>query len=237
MGPVLAPAAEQARGLAGREIRRPLLEGALYIIIGEPAALDERSSFGDDGTIVLVVPRSVFGDLDVGRVLAGFDVRIRAGSGTATSRDTIGPADYQFRGTNICLPNVAPIASLLSDRDSAKAGDTVSFTIGGSDADVGDTITKFSLSFGDGEVITDREVTSLPVTVTHKYASNGNYMARLTVTDSRGLVSSNTASKTINIGNATNASDGVIRGRFGGGAMGLALLPLLLVGLRRRRRA
>lgn len=201
------------------------------------AALDPRSSFGADGTIVLVVPRSVFGDLDVGRVLAGFDVRVRAGSETATSRDTIGPADYQFRGTGICLPNVAPIASLVSDKDSAQAGDTVTFTIGGSDADAGDTIAKFSLNFGDGEVITDREITSQPVTVTHKYASNGNYMARLTVTDSRGLVSSNIASKLINIGSAGAGGTPNIAG-IGpvGGAFGLALLPLALLALRRRRR-
>ncbi len=219
------------------------------------AALDPRSSFGADGTIVLVVPRSVFGDLDVGRVLAGFDVRIRAGSETATSRDTIGPADYQFRGTAICLPNVAPIASLLTDRDSAKPGDTVTFTIGGSDADMGDTIAKFSLSFGDDSpAITDRDVTTLPVTVTHQYAAVGNYMARLTVTDSRGLVSSNVASKFLNIsstpgtgspgsgnpgtiGGAPAAGAGSLSsGRFGGGAFGLALLPLALMALRRRRR-
>ncbi len=205
-------------------------------------SLDERSTFGADGTIVMVVPRSVFGDLAPGRVLAGFDVRIRAGSATATSRDTIGPADYQFRGTGICLPNVAPIASLLSDKDAARPGDTVTFTIGGSDGDSSDTIASFSLNFGDGQAISDREVSSVPVTVTHTYATAGNYMARLTVTDSRGLVSSNTASKFINIA-STNAggpavpgvTGSVEQGRFGGGAFGLALLLPLLLAARRRR--
>ncbi len=200
--------------------------------------LDERSAFGEDGTIVMVVPKTIFGDLKVGDVIAGFDVRIRAGSSTATSRDTIGPADYIVRGTGICLPNIAPIASLLSDKDSAKPGDTVTFTIGGSDGDAGDRIAKFSLSFGDGQTITDRDITSLPVTITHQYASKGNYMARLTVTDSRGLMSSNVASKFLNISsNATGgggSSAAVATGRFGG-AFGLALLPLVFL-MRRRRR-
>lgn len=197
--------------------------------------LPDTSAFDGEGNIVMVVPKSFFGDLKPGDVLAGFDVRIRAGSATATSRDTIGPADYIVRGTAICLDNIAPIASLLSNISSAKPGQDISFTINGSDGDVGDTISKFSLSFGDGETITDREITSLPLTITHRYASNGNYLARLTVTDSRGKVSSNTAQQFINISGTPLAGGGASQGRFGGGVWGLALLPLLLVALRRRR--
>lgn len=211
--------------------------GPQGVLVFAPAGdLDAASGFESDGTVVFVVDKTFFGELNPGDVLSGFDVRIRAGASAATSRDTIGPADYVVRGTGICLSNIAPIASLAADKVKAAAGDTVTFTISGSDADAGDTLSKFTLSFGDGEVITDREITSQPVTITHRYASNGNYMARLTVTDSRGLVSSNTASQIINIGAGSGVdSDGVLRGRFGGGALGLALLPLLLVALRRRR--
>jgi hypothetical protein len=201
--------------------------------------LDERSSFGDDGTIVMVVPKSFFGDLKPGDVLAGFDVRIRVGSSTATSRDTIGPADYIIRGTDICLPNIAPIATLISDKDKVAPNDTVTFTIGGTDADAGDRIASFSLSFGDNSpAITDRAVTSLPVTLTHQYSSAGNYAVRLTVKDSRGLVSSNIAAKTINVsdGASGGAGSGPQVGRFGG-TMGLSLLlPMIWLGRRRLRR-
>lgn len=204
------------------------------LVFAPEGDLDAASGFESDGTVIFVVDKALFGGLEPGEVLSGFDVRIRAGASAATSRDTIGPADYVVRGTGICLGNVAPLASLAVDKVKANAGDTVTFTIGGSDADAEDSISKFTLSFGDGETITDREVTSLPVTITHRYTSNGNYMARLTVTDSRGLVSSNTASQFINIGTVTGVAEEA-RGRFGGGALGLALLPLLLVALCRRR--
>lgn len=201
--------------------------------------LDAASGTESDGTVVFVVDKALFGDLKAGDVLSGFDVRIRAGSSTATSRDTIGPADYVVRGAASCLGNIAPIANLASDVDSARKGDTVTFTIGGSDADAGDTISKFSLNFGDDtEAIVDREVTSLPVTITHQYAANGNYMARLTVTDSRGLVSSNTATKLISVSDTAAPAGSPNIAGFGsfGGAFSLALLPLALLARRRRNR-
>ena len=187
--------------------------------------------------MVLVVPKTIFGGLNAGDVLAGFDVRVRLGASTATSRDTIGPADYVVRGTDICLANVAPIAILSANVDSAKAGELVTFSLSGSDADVSDTVAKFNLSFGDGETM-EGDFTALPMSITHKYASKGNYMARLTVTDSRGLVSSNTATKQLNIVDVTtviNGDGGTATGRFGGGALGLGLLPLLIFAARRRR--
>lgn len=220
--------------------------GPQGVLVFAPAGdLDAASAFEPDGTVIFVVDKALFGGLAPGAVLSGFDVRIRAGSSAATSRDTIGPADYVVRGTGICLPNIAPIASLASSVDAARPGDTVTFTINGSDADVGDTIAQFSLSFGDNSAaITDRDITSLPVTITHTYAANGNYLARLTVKDSRGLVSSNIASKFINISSTGTGSGGppviapaASEGRFGGGAVGLALLPLALFALRRRQRA
>ncbi len=217
------------------------------LVFTRAGALDAASGFEANGTVVFVIDKQLLGGLKPGDVLSGFDVRIRAGTSSATSRDTIGPADYVVRGTGVCLSNTAPIASLLADKDNAKPNDTVTFTIGGSDADAGDTIAKFSLSFGDNSApITDRDITSLPVTITHQYANSGNYLARLTVKDSRGLVSSNIASKTLSIsGTAAGVppiaqpggggdTDGA--GRFGGGAWGLALLPLALLALRRRRR-
>ncbi len=217
----------------------------------EEGNIDPRSGFTNDGTITLVASKELFGGLNPGDVLAGFDARARVGAQSASSRDTAGPADYTVRGTAICQLNTAPLASLTSNVDRGKPGDTVTFTINGSDADAGDTIAKFSLNFGDSSAeIADRAITTLPVTVTHAYTSNGNYAARLTVTDSRGLVSSNVARQFINISSTAAppggpAAPGTIGGnappsteagggRFGG-AWGLALLPLALLALRRRR--
>ncbi|MES2884168.1 MAG: PKD domain-containing protein [Pseudomonadota bacterium] len=206
--------------------------------------LPDTSGFEPDGTIRLVVPKEVFGGLAPGAVLSGFDVRIRAGSATATSRDTIGPADYIVRGNANC-GNTPPIATLAVSTNSAAPNDVVTFTIGGSDADTNDTIASYSLDFGDGQSLMNQAASSLPTTVTHRYTSAGNYAARLTVQDSRGLVSSNVAAQTINIAQAPGGGGGGggsgggvpnVGGSSGGGSFGLALLPLALLALRRKRR-
>lgn len=211
--------------------------------------LDERSSFGADGTIVMVVPKTLFGDLQPGSVLAGFDVRVRVGTSAATSRDTVGPGDYIVRGTAICLGNIAPLATLGADRESGPAPLAVRFSISGSDADAGDSIASYSLDFGDGQSVQNQPVTRLPIDLSHTYQQAGNYAARLTVTDSRGLVSSNIAARTITVGTPGSGSGsgsssggsgssgaGASEGRFGGSLGGLLLLPLVLAGLGRRRR-
>ena len=215
--------------------------------------LDERSSFGADGSIVMVVPKSVFGDIGTGSVIAGFDVRVRVGTSAATSRDTVGPGDYIVRGTAICLANIAPLAVLGATPESGAAPLAVGFSINGSDADAGDRIASYSLDFGDGQSLENQPVSSLPISLSHTYQQAGNYAARLTVTDSRGLVSSNIAARTITVnapgsgsgsggsgsgsgsGGSGSSGGGSSDGRFGGALGGLLLLPLVLAGLRRRR--
>jgi uncharacterized repeat protein (TIGR01451 family) len=68
---------------------------------------------------------------------------------------------------------------------------TVNFSGSGStDPDPGDTIASYTFRFGDGST----PVTQSSSMVSHTYAAVGTYHATLTVTDSRGLQSSNAAS-------------------------------------------
>ena len=76
-------------------------------------------------------------------------------------------------------------------------------------------------------------------TRSHTFTQQGVYGAKLTVKDARGLVSSNTDMKMIEVtaaggGGTSNPPAAAPSGRFGG-AFGLALLPLAVLALRRRR--
>jgi hypothetical protein len=91
----------------------------------------------------------------------------------------------------VCLPpNAAPTAILTATPDHGPAPLTV--TLDGShstDPDAGDTIASYTFDFGDGL----SPVTQSSPTVSHTYSAPGEYPARLKVTDSRGLISTNTA--------------------------------------------
>ncbi|MEY2565372.1 MAG: hypothetical protein QOH88_3565 [Verrucomicrobiota bacterium] len=90
----------------------------------------------------------------------------------------------------VCLPpNAAPTAALLANPDHGPAPLTVTFTGSGTDPDAGDTIASYTFDFGDGS----NPVTQSSPTITHTYTAPGEYRARLDVTDSRGLISTNTA--------------------------------------------
>jgi PKD domain len=91
----------------------------------------------------------------------------------------------------VCLPaNAAPTAILTATPDHGGAPLTV--TLDGSlstDPDAGDTIASYTFDFGDSSA----PVTQASPTISHTYSSPGQYPARLRVTDSRGLLSTNTA--------------------------------------------
>jgi PKD repeat protein len=90
----------------------------------------------------------------------------------------------------VCLPaNAAPTAFLTASPDHGPAPLTVMFTGSGTDPDAGDTIASYTFDFGDGT----NPVTQSSPMVSHTYNAPGEYRARLDVTDSRGLISTNTA--------------------------------------------
>jgi hypothetical protein len=69
---------------------------------------------------------------------------------------------------------------------------------GSADAD-GDTIASYTFNFGDGSA----PVTQSTPTIQHTYNAAGDYPARLTVTDSRGHSSTNTAQVVISVASAS----------------------------------
>jgi hypothetical protein len=91
----------------------------------------------------------------------------------------------------VCLPpNAAPTAILNVTPDHGPAPLTVTLDASGStDPDPGDPVVSYTFDFGDGSGI----VTQSSPTISHTYQFAGEYPARLSVNDSRGLASTNIA--------------------------------------------
>ncbi|MEP6820737.1 MAG: PKD domain-containing protein [Chthoniobacterales bacterium] len=165
---------------------------------GPFVAADPASKFTPDGTITIVVPRSAIGNPAVGATLMNFISRITAGATLTPDNmpDGLTPTgSYTVVGNSFCAPNTAPLAAFTAyahGTTNPPMGDppfTVDFDASASsDADPGDTIASYTFTFGDGSA----PVTQSTPTIQHTYTTNGDFTATLKVTDSRGLVSSNT---------------------------------------------
>jgi hypothetical protein len=110
--------------------------------------------------------------------------------------DSTGSSGYTLAGNRSCEPNNPPVAQLAASPQSGPAPLMVSFDgSGSSDPDLCDTIASYTFDFGDG---TPPETQATP-TVFHDYKLLGEFSARLTVTDSRGKASANTAQTVITV--------------------------------------
>ena len=170
---------------------------------GPFVAADPASQFTPDGTITIVVPRSAIGNPALGSSLTGFLTRITAG-GTITPDNmpnSLTPSgSYTVVGNAFCAPNTAPLASLVAHvqgTNNPPMGDpplAIAFDgSASSDADPGDTVASYTFDFGDGSA----PVTQASPLISHTYTTNGDFNATLKVTDSRGLISSNTGLVTV----------------------------------------
>ena len=216
----------------------------------ETGLLDARSAYAANGTITMVVPRSLFGNPAVGAVLSGFDARTRVGSQSATSRDTAGPADYTVRGTEICADPGTVLANLSASTTTGNAPLDVTFTISGTQSK-GKSVDSYSILFGDepsGAAPTTGSFGGQgSVQVPYTYQSQGTYRANATVTDAAAQTSSNLAEQTITVlpptsgggsGGGTDTSSATALGNntVGGGLSPLGVLILGLLGALSRRR-
>ena len=196
---------------------------AVYTVLGD---IDAASTYDPKtGFIYLHAKKSLFGNLKTGdnviaivgtsRPYTSLSAKIGAGA-----QDTTGTGSYTLNGTAICVANVAPIASLLADVQSGTRPLTVKFDgSGSSDSDAGDSVASYTFDFGDGTA----PVTQPTPTATHVYNSSGNFNATLSVNDSHGLASSNTASKFIEVkdaGTTTGTTTGGSTGTTTGGTTG-----------------
>ena len=167
--------------------------------------LDGASSANPDGTITLVLPKSVFPGIQPGQAINVALASVRAtvpstipgtGGTNETIPDTTGGTSYVLRPANLCLPNTAPLARLTSDVDSGLKPLTAHFNGStSSDSDSIDTIASYTFNFGDG----GDDVTQSSPTITHTFTNAGLYAVKLVVTDSRGKVSSNTAQHLVEV--------------------------------------
>ena len=155
--------------------------------------------------VVIVVKASDLG-LNPGDTISGFVSAVsQTAGGVITGLYDDMPDSLAFTGTytvnsnQFCRPNAAPTAVLTATPTSGTAPLTVNFDGSGSyDPDTApppDTIASYTFSFGDGS----SAVTQSTPTISHIYNAAGNYPAQLTVTDSRGLQSTNTAQVVISV--------------------------------------
>jgi hypothetical protein len=103
---------------------------------------------------------------------------------------------YVIKGNEFCRPNTAPVAQLVATPDQGNPPLTVGLDGSASaDPDVGDSVVSYTFSFGDGSP----DVTQSSPTISHTYKHGGAFFATLTVKDSKGLQSANTASVDIKV--------------------------------------
>lgn len=156
--------------------------------------LDASSNYQPDGTITLVLPKSIVGNPgpndSIESILGSVRLGTPSGGTNETIPDSTGAGGYVLRATNLCLPNTAPVARLTADHDEGMAGLTVMFDgSASSDADAIDHIANYTINFDDGL----GDVTSNSPLISHQFTQPGEYIVRMVVHDSRGKVSSNTA--------------------------------------------
>ncbi|HYY93825.1 MAG TPA: PKD domain-containing protein, partial [Pyrinomonadaceae bacterium] len=161
--------------------------------------LDPSSNANADGTITLVLPKSLINNPGPGDAITGMLGSVRAtvpsalpgtGGTNETIPDSTGGGAYTLRADNLCLSNTAPVAVLNGDTDHGDEPLTVNFDASGShDSDSIDTISSYTFNFGDG----GDDVTQASPIISHTFNATGEFAVRLVVTDSRGKVSGNTA--------------------------------------------
>ena len=164
----------------------------------------DAGSFNANGVIQIALANSKVGNPGAGATLTTLSGRNFAGTGDGTitktsAVDSTPDGSYTLVGNNFCRVNNAPIAALTASPTSGFAPLAVSFNASGSnDPDTGapaDTIANYTFDFGDGTA----KVTQSNPLISHTYTDSGNFLASVTVTDSRGKVSANAAGVVIQV--------------------------------------
>jgi ELWxxDGT repeat protein len=118
------------------------------------------------------------------------------GSGLITVIDDSTPSEYTVRTHQACEPNQAPTARLAAMPQAGFAPLEVEFNgSASSDPDAADGVVEYTFDFGDGTP----PVTQSSPEVEHTYTAAGNYHASLTVKDTHGKASTNSAGMAIQV--------------------------------------
>ena len=154
------------------------------------------------GVVTIVLSNSKAENVTAGKSLSAVNVRTylaKPDSGTktqSTADDITGDGTYTLVGNAACALNQAPTAKLKATPDEGNPPLTVGLDGSASvDPDAGDSVASYTFSFGDGSP----DVTQSSPTISHTYKHGGGFFATLTVKDTKGLVSANTASAEIKV--------------------------------------
>ena len=177
-----------------------------FVTAGSQKPAEASSGYASPfNKVVIVVKASDLG-LNPGDTISGFVSGVsQTAGGVITGLYDQMPDSLAFTGSytvnsnQVCRPNNRPTAVLTATPTSGKAPLTVKFDGSGSyDPDTApppDTIASYTFNFGDGSAA----VTQSTPTISHIYQKVGNFTAQLTVTDSRGLASTNAANVVISV--------------------------------------
>ena len=193
----------------------------------------DSGTWSPDGTIVITLSNSKLNQVpnpanpptgtppSAGSTITGIHGETRQVVGVLLALiDTTAGGPYTLSGNQFCAPNTAPTAALQATPTSGPAPLTVAFNASGSsDADAGDSVASYTFRFGDGST----PVTQSTPTVSHTYSNPGTYHATLTVSDSRGLQSANTANVDIQASVPPAADLAVVKTGPATGKVGQAL--------------
>jgi hypothetical protein len=157
------------------------------------------------GVIEITLSTSKAENIQPGQSLNGFngrnfvgrpDQNPRGARNQAIAQDITGDGNYTLVGNAACVLNKAPTAKLIANPDHGNPPLTVNLDASTSvDPDAGDSVASYTFTFGDGSP----DVTQSSPTISHIYKHGGQFFATLTVKDSHGLVSANTASAEIKV--------------------------------------
>jgi hypothetical protein len=177
-----------------------------FVVAGSQKPAEASSGYAPPFSKVVIVVKASDLGLNPGDNISGFVSGVsQTAGGVITGLYDQMPDSLAFTGSytvnsnQFCRPNAAPTAVLTGTPTSGTAPLTVNFDGSGSyDPDTApppDTIASYTFSFGDASAA----VTQSTPTISHNYNAAGNYPARLSVTDSRGQMSTNTAQVVISV--------------------------------------
>jgi hypothetical protein len=184
-----------------------------FVTAGSQIPADPSSGYAPPFNKVIIVVKASDLGLNPADTISGFVSGVSQTAGGAITElydqmpDSLAfTGSYTVNDNQVCRPNNPPTAVLTAKPTSGKAPLKVKFDGSGSfDQDTApppDTIASYTFNFGDGSAA----VTQSTPTTSHTYFHNKacgnaacNYVAQLSVTDSRGLKSTNAANVVISV--------------------------------------
>jgi hypothetical protein len=171
-------------------------------------AAEPESNYDTAKGIIDIVVKATDLGLTAGNVISGFNSAVtqtsdplNLGPGATATYDQMPDSlaytdSFTYAGNAACILNQAPTAKLKVTPDQGNPPLTVGLDGSASvDPDAGDSVASYTFSFGDGSP----DVTQSSPTISHTYKHGGGFFATLTVKDTKGLVSANTASAEIHV--------------------------------------